>query len=73
MSGLDILSRHEIAFKVAEHYGLDASLIRPVKTADLKQAARRPLNSGFRLERAQKSPGVELIDFEEQLRRYDVE
>ena len=73
VSGLDILSRHEIAFKVAEHYGLDASLIRPAKTADLKQAARRPLNSGFRLERARKVPGAELIDFKEQLRRYDVE
>jgi dTDP-4-dehydrorhamnose reductase len=73
LAGLDIIGRHEIAFKVARHYGYDPSLVRPVKTADLKQAAGRPLNSGFRLDRARRIKGVELIDFQEQLRRYDRE
>lgn len=73
LSGLDILSRHEIALCVARHYGLDGSLVRPILTSDLKQAAKRPLNSGFRLDRARTAAGVELLDFNEQLRRYDRE
>jgi dTDP-4-dehydrorhamnose reductase len=73
LSGLDIIGRHEIAFMFARHYGYDPALIRLIKTADLKQAAGRPLNSGFKLDRARQIGGVELIDFQEQLRRYDQE
>ena len=71
LAGRDLLSRFDIARRVAAFYGLDASRITPILTADLKQPAPRPLNSGFTLERAAAMPGVRLLTFEEQLKEYD--
>lgn len=47
ISGPDVISRLEFARKLAKVFRLDPKLIRPVRTSDLKQAAPRPLKSGF--------------------------
>jgi dTDP-4-dehydrorhamnose reductase len=45
--GSEYLNRYEFALKLAEIYEFDKSLIIPIKTKDLNQAAERPMNSSF--------------------------
>jgi dTDP-4-dehydrorhamnose reductase len=73
LAGSDLLSRFAIAVKTAEFYGLDSTLIKPAKTSDLKQAAPRPLKSGFVQNRARAVPGITLLTFKEQIKVYDDE
>lgn len=47
VAGRDILSRYEFAQRLARVFDFDESLINPVKTATLRQAAARPLQSGL--------------------------
>ncbi len=47
LSGSESLSRYDFAVRIADVFGFDTALIEPVKTEDLLQKARRPLNSGF--------------------------
>ncbi len=56
MAGGESLCRYEMAQRVAEVFGLDASLIEPVETGELGLKARRPLRSGLLTDRA----GMEL-------------
>jgi len=60
-------SRFDWARAIAAHYGLDASLIQPCLTADLKQAARRPLNSGLRIDKLIRDTGFKPRDVAAQL------
>ena len=43
----DILSSHEFSLKIAKIFNLDSSLIKPIKTSELSQIAKRPLRSGL--------------------------
>ena len=47
IAGLDWINRYEFAVRIAETFGLDASLIAGVKTSEMKQAAKRPLRGGM--------------------------
>jgi len=47
IAGREITSRYEFALRLARVFGLDESLILPIKTASLKQPAARPLKSGL--------------------------
>src|SRR5262249_28961101 len=47
-------SRLDFARLIARVFALDASLIQPIVTADLKQAAPRPLDASLSLELADK-------------------
>jgi dTDP-4-dehydrorhamnose reductase len=75
ISGKDFLSILEIAHLVADYYKLDKSLIKPSKSADIKQPAKRPPITGFIIDKAINDLGynprsfVEGIKFlEEQLK-----
>lgn len=75
ISGKDFLSILEIAHLVADYYKLDKSLIKPSKSADIKQPAKRPPITGFIIDKAKNDLGykphsfVEGIKFlEEQLK-----
>lgn len=75
ISGKDFLSILEIAHLVADYYGLDKSLIKPSKSEDIKQPAKRPPITGFIIDKAKNDLGynphsfVEGIKFlEEQLK-----
>lgn len=47
IGGREFISRYDFAKKIAGFFNLDQSLITPVKTDELKQVAKRPLNSGL--------------------------
>lgn len=47
VSGADYVSRFDFAKKIAEFFMVDSNLIKPITTAELAQAAQRPLKSGL--------------------------
>lgn len=71
LAGSEWNSRFEWAQATADHYGLDKTLITPCLTADLKQAARRPLKSGLRTDKLIAATGFRPKDIAGQIRRMD--
>ncbi len=65
ISGKDYMSILELVNRVADYYGLDKSLIKPSKSADIKQPAKRPPNTGFILDKAIKDLGYAPHSFEQ--------
>ena len=53
VAGTTRCSKYAWALRVAHYFGLRAIVIQGVTTAELQQAAPRPLQSGFRLEKVQ--------------------
>lgn len=68
ISGKDFMSILELAQKVADYYHLDQSLIRPSKSADIKQPAKRPPVTGFIIDKAVNELGYRPHSFEEGIR-----
>ncbi|MEP7290286.1 MAG: SDR family oxidoreductase [Chloroflexota bacterium] len=66
--GSQVADRYEFALAAAAAFGLDASLIVPVLTADLKQVAPRPLKAGMLVDKVEQALGRRMIGFEEGLR-----
>jgi dTDP-4-dehydrorhamnose reductase len=58
VAGRDIISRYEFAVRIARVFNLDASLISPIKTAQLRQPAQRPLKSGLITLKAEVALGM---------------
>lgn len=58
IAGRDIVSRFEFAQKIARGFGFDEALITPVKTAQLRQPAHRPLKSGLITLKAEVELGI---------------
>ena len=50
--GGERLSIAEMAYRVADYFGLDRTLIRPVTTEEMNEATPRPRNSGLSIEKA---------------------
>jgi dTDP-4-dehydrorhamnose reductase len=67
ISGEDVLTPYQMALRVAEYLSLDVSLIRKATAADFSQPARRPLKTGFVIDKAKKELGYSPISFEEGL------
>ncbi len=61
-AGTDLISRYEFAHKIADYFGYDTDLIEPCKTADLDQAAPRPLNSGLTTDKVVRDLHIRLYD-----------
>jgi dTDP-4-dehydrorhamnose reductase len=53
VSGREVISIIDIAYKVADYFGLDKKYIHPVTTAELNQPAKRPLKTGFVISKAE--------------------
>lgn len=68
IGGSVVLSRYDFAARLAEYFGLDKSLIKPVTTEELKQAALRPLKSGLICTKAEKELGFKASQLEESFR-----
>ena len=51
-SGKDMMSISELVAKVADFWGLDKSLINEISAATLNQTAKRPVRTGFILDKA---------------------
>ncbi|MFO0322400.1 MAG: SDR family oxidoreductase [Bacteroidota bacterium] len=63
ISGKDFLNILELAQLVADYYNLDKSLIKPSKSADIKQPAKRPPITGFIINKAKKELGYNPMSF----------
>ncbi|NOZ09109.1 MAG: dTDP-4-dehydrorhamnose reductase [FCB group bacterium] len=51
------VSRYEFALEIADVFALPASLINPIKTAELGQAAARPAHSGLKTDKIEAAGG----------------
>ncbi len=63
ISGKDQLSVLEIVENVADFWSLDKSIINPISSKTLNQAAKRPPKTGFVLDKARKELGYEPKSF----------
>lgn len=68
ISGKDYLSVHSFAVRIADFFGLDKSLIKETDSTKFTQTGRRPLKTGFILEKARRVLGYEPHSLEEGLR-----
>lgn len=68
ISGKDFMSPYDIAIKTADYFKLDKSLITATDSNTFKQAAQRPLTTGFIIDKARKELGYEPRSFEEGLK-----
>lgn len=67
IGGSEFLSRYDFTLRIAEYFNLAKSLIIPIKTSELNQAARRPLKSGLLTIKAQAELGFKPHTIEETL------
>ena len=65
ISGKDFYSILELAHVVADYYNLDKALIKPSKSADIKQPAKRPPITGFIINKAKNELGYNPHSFVE--------
>ncbi len=66
--GDDYVNRHEFAVMAAEIFGFDKSLVTPVKTPDLGQAAKRPLKGGLYNDKIKKGIKISFHTLREALK-----
>lgn len=71
ISGKDMMSVAELVGRVADHWQLDQSHVREISSASLNQTARRPVKTGFILDKAIKELGYAPHSFEEGLQLFD--
>jgi len=67
ISGKDWLTPYDIAIKTAQKFQLDVTKIIKVDASTFKQPGRRPLKTGFVIEKARKELGYEPISFDKGL------
>lgn len=67
ISGKDWLTPYDIALKTAAKFNLDAGKIVKVDASTFKQPGRRPLKTGFVIDKARTELGYEPITFDEGL------
>ncbi|TRZ96073.1 SDR family oxidoreductase [bacterium] len=73
IAGSSLISRMEFAYLVAEVFGLDKSLILGVKTEDLVQQAKRPLNAGLKTGKIEQELKIRVPTAKESLLRMQKE
>lgn len=69
LSGEDQLTPYEMACQLADHLQLQKELIKKVTAAEFQQPARRPLLTGFNIEKAKRELGFRPVRFAEGLAR----
>ena len=65
-----LLSIYEISLEIANAFGLDESLIKPISTATLNQTANRPVKTGFDLSKTKNELEFHPKSFKEDLQRF---
>jgi dTDP-4-dehydrorhamnose reductase len=73
VSGKDLMNMVELVQQVADFWHLDASLIKPISSASLNQAAQRPPKTGFVLTKAISQLGYQPHSFIEGLALVDAQ
>lgn len=69
ISGKEVLTPFDIAIQVADYFGLDKSLMERVNADTFTQPARRPLKTGFLIDKAERELGYQPVSFVEGIRR----
>lgn len=69
LSGKDILTPYQMAIKTANHLKLDSSVLKKVTATSFSQPAKRPLKTGFNIDKARRELGYVPVSFEEGLKR----
>ena len=69
LSGKEQRTPYEMAIETASYLGLDSSLIKKVTAAEFSQPAKRPLKTGFIIDKAIKELGYSSISFREGLKK----
>ena len=69
LSGKDILTPYQMAIKTAEHLKLDSTVLKKATAANFSQPAKRPLKTGFIIDKARKELGYEPVSFDEGLKK----
>lgn len=67
ISGKEVMSPYEMSLVIAQKLGLDTSLIQPVDAQTFTQKGRRPLKTGFIIEKAMKDTAFHPTPFTEAL------
>lgn len=70
ISSNELLSVFEISQEIAEAFGLDKSLIKPISTSTLNQTASRPAKTGFDLSKTNNELDFYPKSFKEDLQRF---
>ncbi len=66
-AGATSISRYDFSVKVSEKFGFDTNLVRPIDSSQLKQVAKRPLNSSLISNRIKNETGYEMMSIEKAL------
>lgn len=69
ISGKEVFTPYEMAVQVADYFGLDKSLMEKVDAAIFTQPAKRPLKTGFIIDKAEKELGYTPVSFKEGIRK----
>ncbi len=65
ISGSDFLTPYEMAIKTAKYYGLNEDLIQKADSSTFQQAAKRPMRTGFILDKAYRELGYKPRSFDQ--------
>jgi len=69
IAGSQRINRYDFAVKIARNFGLDSSLIRPIKMEELKVwKAKRPPDSSLCIDKVSKHLKTKLLDIDDSLR-----
>ena len=69
LSGQDVLTPYQMAIKTAEYLDLDSSVLKKATASNFSQPAKRPLKTGFNIDKARKELGFKPVSFEEGLKK----
>jgi dTDP-4-dehydrorhamnose reductase len=69
-AGATAINRFEFSMALVRRIGLDPTLVRPVRTAELHQTAKRPANSSLSSDRLAQATGYRMLDLPAQLDRF---
>lgn len=69
-AGTTALSRYDFTLRIAEKFKLDPSLVHPIASSELKQAARRPNNSSLISEKIAKEAGYHMMGLDRALEEF---
>ena len=69
LAGGEAIDRYNFTLILAEVFGLDRGLVKPLKTDELKQRARRPLYAPLDVQKAERELGVKMLGAKEGLEK----
>lgn len=67
VSGAEMMTPYDIALQTADFFGLNKGLVRETNSNEFRQPARRPLKTGFIIEKAKRELGYQPRTFREGL------